>query len=151
MLLSIQHGVEQNRFQFFLKNRQADVTDPHLRRQCVPASGTGHLKCPRTNCLRATRCHHQFTRCCRSKVWPGGNAGNRNTAPGQVSRSRSIEASEGHDAEFIINSCSCIEPVKSIVHVGSYLIVLRLLQDEPSRCSHDPVELIQERVWRTPE
>ena len=83
MLLSIQHCAEQKCFQFFLEDRQADVTDPHFRRQCVPASGTGHRKCPRTNCLCATRWHNQFTRCCRSKVWPGGNAGNRNsTWPG---------------------------------------------------------------------
>ena len=51
MLLSIQHGVEQNCFQFFLKNRQADVTDPHLRRQCVPSEWDRTLQtCPRTNC-----------------------------------------------------------------------------------------------------
>ena len=98
MLLSIQHCNEQNCFQFSLENSQADVRVPHLRRQCVPASGAGHCKCPRTNCLCATHWYNQFTRCCRSKVWPGGNARNRNTAPGQVSRSRSIQTSEIHDA-----------------------------------------------------
>ena len=143
MLLSLQHCSEHHRFQFLLENRQAYVMFPHLRRQCIPASGTGLCKCPRTYCLCTARRNNQFTRCCRSKVRLGSNARNRNTAPGQVSRSRSIQTSESHDAEFVVDSCSCIKPVKSIIHISSYLTVFRLLQDEPSRCSHDLVELIQ--------
>ena len=50
-----------------------------------------------------------------------GKAGNWNTAPGQVSRSQPSLASEGHDAKFVVDSGACLNPLRTIVHVTSYV------------------------------
>ena len=104
MPLSISHLFEQHSFQFFTENCQTQVPFLQIRRKCIPCGGARHHECSQTDCLCVARQNIQFTSRGRSKVRSGGNDGNRNTAPGQISRSRSTQASEGHDAEFLADS-----------------------------------------------
>ena len=63
---------------------------------------------------------------------------------GKISKSQSIQAPEGGNTQFVIDSSSDIKPVQTSVHFVGDMAVPRFLKYEASRCPHYTVHLVEQ-------